>query len=208
MAATNRKTKTTPARAKLHVVASPVAAFKATVIPALLGMAKAKGAQHDAGESTRGVIKSAIVDLRAALPDLVKYDAAIVELLGNGEKGKAHLPGSIVDSIPTAQRLSMRVTLSEARKLARWVEDPKNAAALPELSFREAMKKAAPPKTEPKAGKVDHSEREPGEAVSLEQLIARDVVGAMQIIAKILNANKQTKTQAAACAALAMQISP
>lgn len=209
---TNRKTVSVApakARVKLSVVASPVQAFKATVIPALLGMATAKDAQHSTSVSTRETIKGAILALRAALPDVVKYDAAVVELLGNGEKGKAHLPGSIIDAIPDAQRLSMRVTMSEARKFARWVEDPKHASAAAGVTFEETLKahKAANP-SKTVAGAVDHSERKAGEAVSLEQLIARDVVGAMQIIARILSASPKTKTQASVMSALAVQITP
>lgn len=193
---------------KIVVAHSYAEAFQSAILGSVLTSAQVKSDSHVASEGTREVIRKAIIALYGACGGNAKaYDDAVASVLGNGEKGKAHLPGTLAAQIPEAQRLSMRVTLSEARALARWASTATNNAKLASLTFKHAMaaRKAETPKAVA-AEKATHDERKATAAASLEQMIAAaGIPFTFKVLAKILGADKSTKTFAATCEALAFQ---
>lgn len=189
--------------------ADPKASFAAAVVPALLGMATARDASHTAAVGTRETLRLSILELRQALPEFVAYHAAVEDLLGNGVKGKENKPGSIIGEIPEAQRLSLRVTLSAARRIANWIADPKRFEEAKAQKF-EALDKASKPAPSGLGRPADPAKPGTPTVTTLAQLI--ETFGVGKVIAECSRVlaergDAENKTRAASLAAIAVHAS-
>lgn len=107
-----------PANAAINVVAQAVAATIKAFTPLLGGMIADAQAASAASQSRSKSAAEAIAALYASVSDADARKGAIVEVFGNGIKGKAHVKGKLAESLPKDAPVSVRSFLSQCRSTA------------------------------------------------------------------------------------------
>jgi hypothetical protein len=205
------KSKATTSKApQLTLVARAVQTFTGSALP----LVRAEVERKASGTNLRGSLFSHVRTLRETLPDMAQYVEACVALFGNGDKSpKTRTTGSFVDALSKDEQAAARFLLSEIKAVAKWLENP---AALIEAqkadaTFQSALttarkeRKAASGTTSGADSKADDG-KAPSEAVSLEQLIARDPAAVAEILAKVCETSAETRMSAKMLYALAGQL--
>jgi len=140
----------TKRKSKAPVVSSAVAACVAAILPLLQTQAANAAIAKGVAESRSKGIIAAIAALFAAFTDLAEYQAAVVQVFGNGSRKKDEkLLGAIGDALIAAKvaDLSVAVSLSHARTVAaNWSKAAVVKAA--ESGLRKAYDAAKPAKAE------------------------------------------------------------
>jgi hypothetical protein len=191
---------------KVAPLAGAVKVAYDSIAPALVSIADVRELAATTGTSASETIRGALIALRTSESGK-SYDDAIAALFGNGLKGKAHTGGRLRECVPEERRLSVAVTLSNARKLATWIKDAKAFATFKAApTFKQALAKAKEAEGKVAAPR-DNSAKAAGESQSLPQLIASASIPlVLETCAAILADDKATAMQAKTLTAIAAQV--
>lgn len=118
MNTTTRSKKSSKSPANVSPVAAAVAACVASFVPILGAMVADLEAASAASKSRSKLAADAIGALYASINDADARKLAIVEVFGNGERGKANVRGKLAESLAADAPISVKSFLAHARATA------------------------------------------------------------------------------------------
>lgn len=115
---TSKTSKTSKRPANVSPVAAAVAACVASFLPILGSMVADLEAASAASKSRSKLAADAISHLYASISDADARKLAIVEVFGNGERGKSNVRGKLAESLAADAPISVKSFLAHARATA------------------------------------------------------------------------------------------